>query len=57
MGWGGGDSGGSIRMSDRWEPFDSQHMASRGRAMMRGHRQLVVVGVTEDWMEPMWGLH
>lgn len=31
-------------MSDRWEPFDSQHMASRGRAMMRGHKQLV--GVT-----------
>lgn len=31
-------------MSDRWEPFDSQHMASRGSAMMRGQEQLV--GVT-----------
>lgn len=34
-------------MSDSWEPFDSQHMASRGRAMMRGHRQLVGVTMVE----------
>lgn len=44
---------GSILMSDRWEPFDSQHMASRSRTMMRGQRQLV--GVTRvdpgGWMK------
>ncbi len=42
-------------MSDRWEPFDSQHMASRDRTMMRGQRQLVVV--TGGWMEVMGVLH
>lgn len=42
-------------MSDRWEPFDSQHMASRGRAMMRGQRLLVgVTGVyLWSWMAAM----
>lgn len=35
-------------MSDRWEPFDTQHMASRGRALKRGQRQLVgVTGVLD----------
>lgn len=34
-------------MSDRWEPFDSQHMACRGDAVMTGQRQLVG-GTRED---------
>lgn len=35
---------GFILMNDRGGPFDSQHMASRGGTMMKGHGQLV--GVT-----------
>lgn len=43
-------------MSNRWEPFDSEHMARRGRAMMRGQRQLVgVTGVDLGVRWKQWG--